>query len=467
MDRRRRPIPYPEAGGSLWLRQHGQLFKPQWLVREFPSPKRGAACRQADRETGSPGQMNVMNLLEAAPAHLQANSPTRKSLETQTLAAQQHAESLHFRLSIQIIRYMSVRQCPMVANQSHHLPVSLIPRVAVHSAQLQLQLRLRVPAVDTLLILGIVHFFAGLSSGILSAVLLQPADLLKTRVQQAHQNTLLGTIRAIASGPNPIRQFWRGTLPSTLRTGCGSAIYFSSLNALRREFAREQQKLQSHRDGGHGKRRDTSHSSSLPKLSNSANLATGAVARVFAGFLMMPITVIKVRYESNLYSYTSLWQASSAIFKSEGLRGFFAGFGATAVRDAPYAGLYVLFYEQSKKRLSKLAAKIDHQTSPDPTLSSSASAGINFASGIAAAGLGTTITNPFDAIKTRLQLMPDKYLNMAHAAKKMLKEEGIASLFDGLGIRIARKAMSSALAWTVYEELIRRAEVRWQEQQVA
>jgi len=35
------------------------------------------------------------------------------------------------------------------------------------------------------------------------------------------------------------------------------------------------------------------------------------------------------------------------------------------------------------------------------------------------------------------------------------------SLFDGLALRISRKAMSSALAWTLYEELIRRAELRW------
>lgn len=80
-----------------------------------------------------------------------------------------------------------------------------------------------------------------------------------------------------------------------------------------------------------------------------------------------------------------------------------------------------------------------------------------------AAGLGTAITNPFDAIKTRLQLMPQKYSNMVVAAKTMLREEGLGSMFDGLGIRMARKAMSSALAWTVYEELIRRAEVRWRD----
>ena len=208
------------------------------------------------------------------------------------------------------------------------------------------------------------------------------------------------------------------------------------------------------------------HSSTLPKLSNTANLATGAVARTWAGFLMMPITVLKVRYESNLYSYSSLFSASRDIFRTEGLRGFFAGFGATAVRDAPYAGLYVLFYEQSKKRLSRLATTIEENSGLPTTtarLSSSTSAGINFVSGVMAAGLGTTFTNPFDAIKTRIQLMPSHYTNTVQAAKKMLREDGVKSFFDGLGIRIARKAMSSALAWTVYEELIRRAEGRWRE----
>jgi hypothetical protein len=304
-----------------------------------------------------------------------------------------------------------------------------------------------------------VHFFAGLSSGVLSAVLLQPADLLKTRVQQSRSNTLLGTIRSIANGPNPIKQFWRGTLPSTLRTGCGSAIYFSGLNALRRRASL----IAANR--GDVAIKGGEHSSSLPKLSNTANLATGAFARTWAGFIMMPITVLKVRYESSLYNYNSLFSATRDIFRTEGARGFFAGFGATAVRDAPYAGLYVLFYEQSKRKLSALATKIEEtETSSVSTkLSTSTSAGINFISGVAAAGLGTTITNPFDAIKTRLQLMPDRYGNMVQAAKKMLAEEGTRSLFDGLGIRIARKAISSALAWTVYEELIRRAEREWKE----
>jgi solute carrier family 25, member 38 len=188
---------------------------------------------------------------------------------------------------------------------------------------------------------------------------------------------------------------------------------------------------------------------------------TGAIARTAAGFIMMPVTVIKVRYESEFYAYKSLWGAGKEILSREGIRGFFAGFGATAVRDAPYAGLYVVFYEGSKKRLSAMIGMDQAGLKQGEMKGSGKAASVNFASGVFAAGVATAITNPFDAVKTRLQLMPAKYGNMVKAVKLMLREEGFRSLMDGLGLRMGRKAMSSALAWTLYEELISRAERRW------
>ncbi|KAL8903123.1 MAG: hypothetical protein Q9171_007508 [Xanthocarpia ochracea] len=308
------------------------------------------------------------------------------------------------------------------------------------------------------------HFVAGLSTGILSASLLQPADLLKTRVQQARSTTLLHTFRDITSGPNSLRQLWRGTLPSVIRTGFGSALYFSTLNALRQHVFRSNLLTPTGLGSVSQTASRSSSSSSLPQLSNLANLTTGAVARASAGLIMMPITVIKVRFESNFYSYQSLAGAASAIFKNEGFKGFFAGFGATAIRDAPYAGLYVVFYEQSKGYLSKVkdATALGNKSVVSEMKNSSAIS-INFVSGVLAAGLATAITNPFDAVKTRLQLMPGKYANMVQASRQMVREEGFRSLFDGLGLRAGRKALSSALAWTVYEELVRRAEKRWVE----
>lgn len=173
---------------------------------------------------------------------------------------------------------------------------------------------------------------------------------------------------------------------------------------------------------------------------------------------MMPVTVIKVRYESDYYTYRSLYGAGRDIMRTEGFRGLFAGFGATAARDAPYAGLYVLIYEQLKPYL---ASATTTTSEADQRPKSPSSSSINFVSGGLAAGLATTITNPFDAVKTRLQLMPAKYGNMMRAVRLMIQEDGVRSLFGGLGLRIGRKALSSALAWTVYEELILRAETRW------
>ena len=169
---------------------------------------------------------------------------------------------------------------------------------------------------------------------------------------------------------------------------------------------------------------------------------------------------MKVRYESSFYAYKSLAGAARDIGRNEGLRGFFSGFGATAIRDAPYAGLYVLFYEWGKRVVSAAVGK-GVEGRENVEFRASTSAAINFSSSTLAAVVATFLTNPPDAVKTRLQLYPKKYRNSLQALKLMLNEEGMRSLFDGLALRMARKALSSALAWTVYEELTRRAAERF------
>lgn len=322
----------------------------------------------------------------------------------------------------------------------------------------------------------------------LSAVLLQPIDLLKTRVQQsghhslrrvladlrtaANESAAAATAAASSTGgsvtssssttsPKPrsfVASLYRGTVPSALRTGFGSALYFAGLNAIRSSAAKVPILAASGTASGGG-----SGSSGLVKLSNTGNMLAGAVARASAGFVLMPLTIIKVRYESSLYNYRSLAEAATDIVRKEGLRGFFSGFGATAIRDAPYAGLYVLMYEQIKRRLNALAERHaqKEKTLGVESMGVSRAAAINFSSGILAAATCSAVSNPFDAVKTRIQLQPQRYRNMLHAARRMLAEEGVRSMWNGLALRMSRKAMSSALAWTVYEELIRRAETRW------
>ncbi|ORY75420.1 solute carrier family 25 member 38 [Protomyces lactucae-debilis] len=283
---------------------------------------------------------------------------------------------------------------------------------------------------------GPVHLLAGSAGGLISAALLQPFDVLKTRVQQGSHGSLLSVLRGTLAGSHTplqrtplhgLQNLWRGTLPSVLRSSVGSGLYFFTLNEMRSRLPRSSQ--------GH--------------LSSQANLLTGAFARASVGIIMMPVTVIKVRFESSLYRYHSIRQAAGAIAKENGFRGFFYGSAATALRDAPHAGLYVSIYEWSKKRLTALAGKPNSQVEGAWM--------VNFASGLVAGFAATLLTNPFDVVRTRAQLEPAKYPSFWKAARRLAREDGVRCFLDGVGLRIARKSVSSAFTWTLYELILAKA----------
>ncbi|ODQ80578.1 hypothetical protein BABINDRAFT_160840 [Babjeviella inositovora NRRL Y-12698] len=299
-----------------------------------------------------------------------------------------------------------------------------------------------------------VHLYAGFSGGLTSSLLLQPLDLLKTRLQQSNGATLTKELRKITN----IRELWKGTLPSCVRTSVGSGLYLSCLNVLRTNLAAYHQK--------HDlvPVRQTS-SSTLPKLTMQENLATGALARSIIGFCTMPVTILKVRYESTLYNYTSINQAVRSIYYAQApgesltamrgsLRNFFKGYWVTTARDAPNAGLYVLFYEKLKLLAPKFLAHED-----SAMFSTSTSAMINSVAAFTSSCLSTAITAPFDTIKTRLQLLGDTKNGRITTSRQVLvhilTKERFVNLFDGLSMRLLRKGLSAGIAWCIYEELVK------------
>ncbi|KAK9245106.1 mitochondrial carrier domain-containing protein [Lipomyces tetrasporus] len=314
------------------------------------------------------------------------------------------------------------------------------------------------------------HILSGFVSGFTSSVLLQPLDLLKTRIQQSPSSTLHSSwqelLADISNGPNTrdgvltaLRKMWRGTLPSVLRTSVGSGLYFSTLHSMRSYI--QQHSASSSRPATPSMQR----SSVLPQIQGYANLLTGSFARGAVGFVMMPVTVLKVRFESTKYAHSSLFQTAKAILSAHGVRGFYYGFGATFVRDAPYAGIYVWLYEYMKSTLpafllgTPFAGRVTTQDCTSQVLSSPVSVAVNSICAGIAATTAVTVTNPFDAVKTRMQLFPDRYgTKMWAAFAAVLREEnGIRGLFDGLGLRVVRKGLSSGIAWCLYEELIRQS----------
>lgn len=56
-------------------------------------------------------------------------------------------------------------------------------------------------------------------------------------------------------------------------------------------------------------------------------------------------------FQSGCYNYVSVSGALRSMYETEGLRALFSGLTATLLRDAPFSGLYVMFYSQTKMLL--------------------------------------------------------------------------------------------------------------------
>ena len=125
----------------------------------------------------------------------------------------------------------------------------------------------------------------------------------------------------------------------------GVAMYMASLTQLRALMARS-----SHFSIFQPRTTSTATGSRsvLPTLTSSGNLVSGAVSRVAVGFLLNPFSVLKARFESNLYEYKSVSQGMRLIMQN-GPSELFRGFLASSMRDAPYAGIFLVVYEHIKR----------------------------------------------------------------------------------------------------------------------
>ena len=50
-----------------------------------------------------------------------------------------------------------------------------------------------------------------------------------------------------------------------------------------------------------------------------------------------------------MFDYRGVSSALVSIWKSEGVKGLFSGCAATVARDAPFSGLYLMFYNKAKE----------------------------------------------------------------------------------------------------------------------
>ena len=261
-------------------------------------------------------------------------------------------------------------------------------------------------------------FLAGALSGSCTTVLLQPFDLIKTRVQQEPHSSVWSQARRVLHTDGPLG-FWTGVTPSLWRTVPGIGLHFASYHLLSSQL---------------------SHDGQPSSLSSLQSLTVGGLSRVFAGTVLMPMTVVKTRWEAGGgrfdYKGGGVVGAVRTIIRLEGVRGLVSGLLPTILRDAPYSAIYLMFYNNLKQVTT---AQTDHKRSLQ-----------HFMCGLVAGALATVLVQPADVVKTELQLSQERVSHW-RVVSQIYSHRGVRGFFVGLGPRVVRKSLMSALAWTVYE----------------
>lgn len=176
----------------------------------------------------------------------------------------------------------------------------------------------------------------------------------------------------------------------------------------------------------------------------------GMTARSLVSFIMLPVTVVKVRYESGRYVYPSL---SSAIIDAYRRRGQgWVGVAPTILRDSLFSGIYYMYYTKLKcsdvLKESTLIASFSEQPRTEKHL-------MIFVSGIISGLLASVVTNPIDVIKTNIQVGTLENKSMIQTAIRLVaSKNGYMRFLDGLVPRSLRRTLIAASTWTFYEFLM-------------
>ena len=162
---------------------------------------------------------------------------------------------------------------------------------------------------------------------------------------------------------------WKGTGPSVARFCIGAGIYISFVDVLQ------------------GLTTDKSATTAF---------MCGAGARAAACVLSLPLTVTKTRLEAlKAHEYRNTASAVRHILRTERIPGLYRGMSATLARDVPSSAIYLAIYESMHARW-KVWRNLDPGSARGPLET--------FGIGFIAATVTTTVTNPFDVAKTRVQV---------------------------------------------------------------
>lgn len=275
-----------------------------------------------------------------------------------------------------------------------------------------------------------IHLLAAGSAAAVSAVAVQPLEVLKIRLQTnaVARRNIFANLRHIFRSEG-INGLYRGLVPTLGSVVPSISIYFTLYNSIKSQFGLP--------TGEPVK--------DVVMQSASAGLASSATAAI-----TNPLWLIKTRLQAQpIYKSSgvkrSTYQTFRTIVHEEGVRGLYKGLGASFLASSQAMVQFPIYEE-----LKSLMCSGDH------TLKRSTCC--YFAASAISASLACILTYPSEVVRARLQAQGsgvNTYKGITHAFRKIWVQEGVFGLYRGLFTSVVKMTPAHAISFTAYEFILR------------
>ncbi|KII72842.1 Mitochondrial 2-oxoglutarate/malate carrier protein [Thelohanellus kitauei] len=187
-------------------------------------------------------------------------------------------------------------------------------------------------------------------------------------------------------------------------------------------------------------------------FSKSALFTLSAASGMIATSIVQPIDLVKTRMQlsgmlGSTKEHKTFIHAFRNIQKTEGFFGLYKGLSAALFRQLTYTGTRLGFYSSFEETYKK------RYKSNMPT-------GIRILSACMAGGFGALAGTPAEVALIRMtadgRLKPEErrnYRNVVHALYSIVKNEGVVSLWTGVGPTVTRAVVLNAVQLASYSEI--------------
>jgi len=213
-----------------------------------------------------------------------------------------------------------------------------------------------------------------------------------------------------------VRSLWSGLSPSLALALPTTVLYLTSYEQIK-----------------------TALSDRTSASTTAVALTSGGISRVFTCTVVAPLELVRTKMQSQKMAFFEVRTAVSRTVRAEGFLSLWKGFTATIMRDVPFSAIYWPLYEWLRPPEFEF-----HQ---------------NFMAGAVSGTLASTITLPFDVIKTQRQLELGESIvrgsngvpNNRDVIREIWSAHGVRGFFTGLTPRIIKVAPACAIMISSYE----------------